>query len=262
MRQKLGQHFLKNKSAIKKIAGALDFKPGDTIIEIGPGHGELTQELAILTHKMRLVMIERDENLVGELKTKFSEMENVEVLAGDALEVLPGVISNLKSTNYKLVGNIPYYITGKLFRLLSDAINKPSLSVFTIQLEVAERMTAVPPKMNRLAAIIQLWAEPSIIMGLSRNDFSPAPEVDSAVVKLKVKDENLRTNGGDYYKMVRILFQQPRKTVLNNLAEILPDKEKITLMLAGLGIDGKNRPQDLGVEEILEIARKFEVLDL
>ncbi|MEK9173007.1 MAG: rRNA adenine N-6-methyltransferase family protein, partial [Patescibacteria group bacterium] len=164
--------------------------------------------------------------------------------------------------NYKLVGNIPYYITGKLFRILSDAENKPSISVFTIQREVAERITASPPKMNRLSAIIQWWAEPSIVSWLSRDDFSPKPDVDSAIVKLvsRIVDHGSgeKLVAQKYYRMVRVLFQQPRKTVLNNLAEILPDKERITLMLTGLGIDGKNRPQDLGVQEILEIARKFE----
>ena len=116
--------------------------------------------------------------------------------------------------------------------------------------------------MNRLSAIIQWWAEPSIVSWLSRDDFSPKPDVDSAIVKLvsRIVDHGSgeKLVAQKYYRMVRVLFQQPRKTVLNNLAEILPDKERITLMLTGLGIDGKNRPQDLGVQEILEIARKFE----
>ncbi len=150
---------------------------------------------------------------------------------------------------------------------MSDARNKPSISVFTIQREVAERIVAKPPKMNRLAAIIQRWAEPSVIAWLSRNDFSPAPEVDSAIIRLGLRlkvlgvSNNGRNSSEDverYYRMVRVLFKQPRKTILNNLAEILPDKEKLVPALAGLGIDGKNRPQDLGVQEILEIARKFE----
>lgn len=272
MRQRLGQHFLKNKSAIRKIVEALDLKAHDTVIEIGPGHGELTEPLARRCEDLgcRVIAVERDEELGSRLQV-LGGRENTEIIIGDVLKILDSITYNLKTETYKLTGNIPYYITGKLFRILSEMENKPTLSVFTLQREVAERMAAEPPKMNRLAAVVQFWAKPEIVVWLSEKDFTPPPEVESAIIKLGSRLEvvgvsdhghNSSENAERYYKMVRVLFQQPRKTILNNLSEILPDKKKIAGILASLGIDDKNRPQDLGVQEILEITRKFQDLGL
>ncbi len=120
MKRLLGQHFLKNKAAIKKIVAALDLEENDTVIEIGPGHGELTQELSC--HPINIIAIEKDVALANKLAEKFK------IVQGDALKELPKLINQLKTKSYKLVGNIPFYITGHLLRVISELENKPTIT--------------------------------------------------------------------------------------------------------------------------------------
>ena len=174
---KLGQHFLKNKTKLRKIVEALELKDGDVVIEIGPGHGELTDELRSANHKLKIIAIEKDEELAESLKEKFKNNKNIKIIEGDALKLLPQLTDDQRLTiydkrlttdNYKIAGNIPYYITGYLFRILGELENKPSLIVLLIQKEVAERVCARPPKMSLLAASVQFWAEPKIISNVSK----------------------------------------------------------------------------------------------
>lgn len=289
MKRKLGQHFLKDKNALLKIAGALSLESGNTVIEIGAGHGELTKQL--ITNNLgqktnngeiKIILIEKDAGLAAGLKEKFAEDKNVEILEGDALKLLKPLTQNLQATNYKLVGNIPYYITGHLLRIIGELENKPEVCVFTIQKEVAQRISSEPPKMNRLAASVQFWAEPKIVDYLPAKLFSPPPEVDSATLKLKTKSEKrkieseelkaksekLSSRGGpafsgkikeeDYYKMVRILFQQPRKTILNNLVSgFEADRLEITKILNKIGISQDLRPQNMTIEDIIELTNSL-----
>lgn len=253
-----GQHFLKNKNALKRIADALDVQAGDTLIEIGPGHGELTEELSRVGGA-GVIAIEKDRELAAILKEKLKDDSGVEVIQGDALKILPELTQNLQNKNYKLTGNIPYYITGFLFRTIGEMQNKPYLSVFTIQKEVAERMSEEPPRMNRLAASVQVWAEPKILFNISANDFSPKPQVDSAVISLKT----VSTPGlylGDYFFMVKILFQQPRKTILNNLLNGLKNisREEIAAGLEKVGVKPEDRPQNLSAQNIVQISQVFQ----
>ncbi len=269
-----GQHFLMNQSAIKKIAEALDMKKDDVVIEIGAGHGELTGELVNWLigkgRKGRIILIEKDGVLAESLREKYREDKKIEIINGDVLKILPTLISESANQliSYKLIGNIPYYITGKLLRLISELEHKPSRCVFTVQREVAERICAQPKEMNRahngvmcsmnrLAASVQFWAKPEIIEYISRNDFEPKPEVDSAIVTLTLIDtDNKLINADKYYQAVRILFRQPRKTILNNLAEGVPKTPKnlIAQELEKIGIDPNARPQNLSIEDIIRIA--------
>lgn len=331
--QKLGQHFLINKSALRKIAEAVDIQEGDTIIEIGPGHGELTKELLAISVErldknpaegkgIKIIAIEKDPALAQELRKNFqfstrppdrqvsnAQIQNskfiihnsiIEIIEGDAREILPSIIhhSSFVIHNYKLVGNIPYYLTGYLLRIISELENKPSLCVFTIQKEVAERIVAQPPKMNpdrsrdrsqqinetsqripnipdgatsanhrsrsasngmnKLSASVQFWAEPKILQILPRRDFKPAPKVDSAIITLspRIYADLTQINAERYYRMVKILFQQPRKTILNNLSTPdLPPREEILKILQKLDILPNDRPQNLSVEQIIAMAQ-------
>lgn len=256
---KLGQHFLINKGAIKKIVDALELKNREVIIEIGPGGGALTIPLAerckMLDAGCQVIAIEKDPMLAEKLKKL--KIENLEIVTEDVLKKLPKLTSHLPHlTSYKIVGNIPYYITGKLLRILSEIEPKPTLIVLMIQKEVAKRIVAQPPKMNLLAAITQFWTELKIIQNLKANDFSPAPKVDSTIIKLipfynknmSIEEELL------YFKMVKILFKQPRKTILNNLADGLKiPKVKIEAELKKIGLSGQERPQNLNIKTILEL---------
>ena len=310
----LGQHFLKNKAKLKKIIDALELKDGDIVVEVGPGHGELTQEIqkskiseteqvrygagknqsANWRTKIKIIAIEKDINLVKFLEEKFSKDKNidpvrskileisadlskinrtsngVEIIYGDALKVLPNLTNELKNLKtYKLTGNIPYYITGYLLRILGELENKPSLIVLTIQKEVAQRVCAKPPKMNLLAASVQFWAEPKIIGSVSKKDFWPIPKVDSAIIKLTpltlLVRSSIQCNKEKYYEFIKILFKQPRKTILNNLLSGIvgknwggkvnkkKNKEEIIEKLKKIGINPQARPQNLSVEQILKL---------
>lgn len=255
--KRLGQHFLRNRAAIKKIVAALELKPKDVVIEIGPGHGELTEELKMENGKLKIVAIEKDEKLCAELRKKFGDDKNTEIINGDALKLIPDIIHNslFKIHNYKLVGNIPYYISGHLFRTIGNLKNKPSVCVLTVQEEVAERLSAEPPRMNRLAAAVQFWAKPEIVGRLGENDFRPMPKVKSAVIKLKMENGKWKINAAEYYKTVRMLFAQPRKTILNNLKKSGLPKERLIEELRKIGINPDARPQNLDVESITKISQ-------
>ena len=166
--RKLGQHFLKNKSALRLIAESLDVMPNDTVIEIGPGHGELT-EFLVATPAKKIIAIEKDEDLYHALEKQFHTDDRVTIIQGDALKTLPSLVKDLPSAGaYKIAGNIPYYITGHLFRIIGELEHRPEKCSFTIQEEVAERICAMPPRMNRLAASIQFWASAKIVKILPR----------------------------------------------------------------------------------------------
>ena len=311
MSQRLGQHFLKNKSVIKKIIDAIDPRDNDVIIEVGPGHGELTEHLEKQNVKCKIIAIERDARLAASLEKKFlpfhrstdssllrhpesaaggegflhgldsssasgriqndrteiwlarndergNKCPEIKVIHGDVLKVLPEVTYPPLTIHYKLVGNIPYYLTGHLFRVISELPILPERTVFMIQKEVAERITALPPRMNLLAASIRYWSEPNIITIVSKNDFSPPPKVESAVLSLTTLPSAGREGDAArkrYYRTIKLLFTQPRKTILNNLKSgIASPREAILSELERTGIALHERPQNLSVGDIKKIS--------
>jgi 16S rRNA (adenine1518-N6/adenine1519-N6)-dimethyltransferase len=285
MSKYLGQHFLKNKAIIKKIVDALQLEDGDTVVEIGPGNGSLIKELGSRNKELRIIGIEKDKSLFDKLvNSKFiRERNGVEIIEGDVLKIFPKISTHysLLTTYYKLVGNIPYYITGYLLRILGEIRKKPSLIVFTIQKEVAERLTAKPPKMNPvrdretgngaklpltgtqtrpvsngmniLGASVQVWGNIEILSYVSKNDFNPKPKVDSAVIKITPLKKEVPEK---YYETVKTIFRHPRKTILNNLlVESKEKKEVILEKIERAGLDPKMRPQNLGVEDIVRLSK-------
>ena len=288
MFRKLGQHFLKDARKLKKIVEAIEITPRDIIIEIGPGHGELTKYI-LGAKPRRVIVVERDPQLASFLKENFqlssqprysgverirvnskpgakSQFAKLEIIEGDALKVLPILHARyLIPDIYKLTGNIPYYITGHLLRKISELEKKPKLVVLTIQKEVAERITAQPPHMNLLAASVQFWGEPKIVGFISKKSFRPQPKVDSAIIKI-IPSPQPRYSGvegirigktagaieaGKYYNFIKILFKQPRKTVLNNLREGLKLSQKeVEKRLQKLDISPKLRPANLSMSDI------------
>jgi len=263
----LGQHFLTNKNKLKKFIDALELKNKDVVIEIGAGHGEITENIKYQISNIKIIAIEKDASLVKFLKEKFSGDKNVEIIQGDVLKILSRITndSKLATYNYKLTGNIPFYITGRLLRTISELKIKPEAVVLIIQKEVAERICAVPPEMNLFAASVGFWAKPKIIGYISKKDFKPEPKVDSAIIKLVIKQLSnyVITQLPNYYRFIKILFKQPRKTILNNLTytdlhglehELTQiNKEKIIEKLHKLGIKPSDRPQNLTIEQIKKI---------
>lgn len=244
----LGQHFLNDHDAIKKIVGALEPCDGDTVFEIGPGHGELTRPLAEAYRgkNAKLYAIEKDPSLAARL-----EVDGVEVMRGNALEVLKEVTHK----PLKIVGNIPYYLTGHLLRVIGELDERPTRAVFMVQKEVAERLAATPPHMNRLAASIQIWATPKITGTVPKQHFSPQPKIDSAIILLERRaDAPDKEFSARYYAAMHALFAQPRKTIFNNLRAALTDSERVSAALEKQSIDPIARPQNLSIEQISTIA--------
>jgi len=250
MPRKLGQHFLEDEETLEKIAAGLEIKKTDVVVEIGPGHGELTRHL-VEYHPKKIIAIEKDKSLADSLPQRFPHLPagvKIEVVSADILKAL----SSLRLRRYKLIGNIPFYITGRLLRVLSELKNKPEIIVLTVQKEVAERITAQPPRMNLLAAITQFWTDPEIIGFIPRQKFSPPPEVDSAIIRLSPKKTK---NPDQYYRFVKILFKQPRKTILNNLLAISKNHEERTMEeLKKAGLAPSSRPQNLNIKMIISLA--------
>lgn len=249
---RLGQHFLKNEKYISAIIKSLDINKRDIVIEVGAGHGELTKQLAV--YPIKIIAVEKDQELARKLRFNIQQYQphiqaELEIICGDILKELPKLSNSLSNRKYKLIGNIPYYLSGYLLRTISALKHKPSLIILTVQKEVAERIAAQPPKMNLLSAAIRHWANPKILFTIAPAAFYPPPKVSSAVVSLKPILKKRSSNDVLYYQFIRTLFKQPRKTILNNLSSI-KDKQFVQGLLVSLGVNPKARPQELSVETI------------
>jgi len=257
MPRRLGQHFLKNELILKRIVQALDVGESDVVVEIGPGHGELTKEIAESGKEggARIIAIERDKKLVEELKKE--NLKNVEVIEGDALKVLLELHTKYKiqNTKYKLVGNIPYYITGHLLRIIGELGRKPSKTVLLIQKEVAQRICAFPPHSSLLSLSVQFWADCKMIEIVSKKYFSPPPNVESAVIELTTKKDGDK-NGSvadKYYAFIKKAFKQPRKTLFNNLVSGGYAKEEALKIINKLKLKKNDRSQILSSKAIVDL---------
>ncbi|MGB9726758.1 MAG: 16S rRNA (adenine(1518)-N(6)/adenine(1519)-N(6))-dimethyltransferase RsmA [Minisyncoccia bacterium] len=250
-KKQLGQVFLKNKRFIEKIISALKIQPKETIIEIGAGTGILTE--ALLKTKAKVIAIEKDSSLFNFLKERFKDNQNLEIIHEDIRNIFNSKLKIQDSEfNYKLVGNIPYYLTNYLFRLLVDLEKKPKLVVLMIQKEVALRITSKPPKMNLLAVLIQTFFQPKIICYVSKNNFWPQPKIDSAIIQL-IPSKPIFQNKKEKEKFIKIIkagFSQPRKLLIKNLnLKLKLEKEKILLVFKKTKIYKNSRAQEIGLKK-------------
>lgn len=242
----LGQNFLVNFSILKKIIKAAELKPEDNVVEIGPGLGILTKELA--KNVSHVHAIELDKNLIKILQRELASFSNINLEQGNALK------SRLPVVSYKLVANIPYYITSPLLRHFLQPINpeekRPTLIVLLVQKEVAKKICATDGKHSMLSLQTQIFGKPSIVEIVPKNDFYPQPKVDSAILKIEVYEEPLIQNMKKFQKITSISFAQRRKTLLNTLQNSTNlSKEDTEELLIKSGIDPQRRPQTLSIEE-------------
>jgi 16S rRNA (adenine1518-N6/adenine1519-N6)-dimethyltransferase len=252
----LGQNFLVDKGAITQLLAAADIQKNDIVLEIGPGTGNLTFELAKVAQKV--IAVEKDKELAkllnDELKNR--EIQNIEVVEADIRNIPP---NKLPTKNYKLVANIPYYLTAFLIRSFLEAQNPPQDMTLVVQKEVAQRIAANPPRMNLLAASVQFYAQPKIIRYISKGSFWPKPKVDSAIIKLAVNQSPAK-NLDIFFKIIKAGFSQPRKQLTNNLSNGLKfDKKVIETWLTENNISPQQRAQTLKMGDWLNLVKSFKI---
>ncbi|MDP3882778.1 MAG: 16S rRNA (adenine(1518)-N(6)/adenine(1519)-N(6))-dimethyltransferase RsmA [Candidatus Staskawiczbacteria bacterium] len=251
----LGQNFLIDKNVLSKIITASEIKNTDTIIEVGPGIGTLTKELA--QNAGKVIAIEKDKVMCQILAETTKDYKNIEIVEGDILKI--SNFSNFKLnsnfkfqiSNYKVVANIPYYLTSPLIRKFLESENQPEIMILMLQKEVAQRICSKPPNMSLLAVSVQFYAEPKIISYVSKNCFWPSPKVDSAIIKI-VPHKTYRppTSIQLFFKIAKAGFSQPRKQLGGNLSKMLKlKKAQVDTWLLENKISPTQRAETLSVED-------------
>jgi 16S rRNA (adenine1518-N6/adenine1519-N6)-dimethyltransferase len=251
-KKSLGQHFLKDPYYLKKITNIARIGPDDQVLEIGPGLGHLTRELA--AGAKRVIAIEFDKRLIPRLREEFSETAKIEIVHADALEyqydTLPGT--------WKVVANLPYYISSPIVRKLLQFRDKFTTLSLMLQKEVAERIASPPggKEYGFLSVLVQFYTEPKIEFMVPANAFTPAPEVDSAVITLTVrKNSPLQVkNEGFLMRVVKAAFSQRRKTLKNALKQLDVPRESMEKVFASTGIDLGRRAETLSIDDFGALA--------
>lgn len=247
-RHGLSQNFLTDEDALDTILSAADLHPGDRVVEIGPGLGVLTRRL--LAAGCAVVAIEVDPHLVGYLGRELDDAHDLTLVHDDALAVDPGTL--FPGEPYRLVANIPYHITSPLLHLFLGSDHPPERAVLLVQSEVADRIASPPGDMSYLSVFVQDLAEAKVVARVPASAFEPAPEVDSAVLRLLVRASPVvRPEERDtFYRVVQAAFRQRRKQIHNSLVRELPvDREAVERALADCAVTADRRPQTLSVAE-------------
>ena len=251
-KKSLGQNFIHDDNILARIAVAAALSSSDQILEIGPGLGSLTIHLA--DGAGRVVAIELDGRLLPILRRNLSSYPNVELIRGDVLELDP---SGYFQGRYKVVGNVPYYITGAILRHLLSTTVRPELMILTVQQEVAERIVAQPGAMSLLSAMVQFYSKPELLFKVKAGAFWPRPAVDSAVLRLDVFPTaalpEIEVEG--FFRIVRIGFSQKRKQLQKNLRVLGLPRDRLEEVLTSAGIDGSRRAQSLSIQEWINLYR-------
>ena len=249
-RKGLGQNFLTDPVALDRIVAAADLSSSDLVVEVGAGAGTLTRLLA--EQAGRVLALELDEQLVMLLRDELAELQNVEIVHADVLRFSSPEPSH---RGYKVVGNLPYYITSAVLRHFLSRMPRPRLMVVTVQREVAERIVAEPGKMNLLAVSVQFYGQPHIVARIPAGAFYPAPKVDSAVVRIDVGEQPAVSLGEgigeeSFFRVVRAGFSQKRKKLRNSLsAGLRSTPVEVSEALEQAGVDPGRRAQTLSVQE-------------
>jgi len=258
MPTKLGQNFLKNNDIVKKIVAAADLASDDLVLEIGPGKGILTEELARVAGKV--IAIEIDRDLVPLLKDKFKNQKNVEIVEGDILKTNSKSLLGSSASKYKLVANLPYYITSPIIRLFLESEMPPSEMILMVQKEVAERIVAKPGQMSILAISVQYYADAEILFEVGNENFEPMPEVDSCVIRISriTNFDKKRINTNEFFRIVRAGFSAKRKTLVNNLSNSLHlEKSIVEEKLKTADLKPTVRAQELSIENWKKLVTLF-----
>ena len=248
-KKSLGQHWLRDRDTLEYIAEEADITADDTVLEIGPGLGTLTSEL--LRRAKNVIAVEFDPDLARKLPGQFPG-KNLEVIHQDILQF---DLTKLPA-GYKVVANVPYYITSKIVQLLMTSKNKPAVATLLVQKEVAERLAARPGDMSILAVSAQLFAEVSLGETVPAELFTPPPKVDSAVVTLRSRPEPLVKPEEEraFFRLVKAGFSAKRKKLRSSLAGgLCLEKTVVAEYLATVGLSEDARAEDLSIPQWLSL---------
>ena len=260
-KKSLGQHFLNSDYVPKKLCDVADLQVGERVLEIGPGTGMLTKEL--LKRGASVIALEADRRAITEVEETFSS----EIVAGHLtvihhdVRTLDPAVFGLKAGSYKVVANIPYYLSGFLFRTLLESPTPPSTLVFLVQKEVAARI-ARDKKESLLSLSIKLFGTPTYICTVAKSHFTPAPRIDSAIIA--VRDINAKRYAGlDYehfFALLHLGFGSKRKQLASNLSAKF-DKTQVIHMLSDLGLTATVRAEDISLSNWVELAMHLQSPD-
>ena len=253
----LGQNFLVNQATLEKIVAAAKLTPDDVVLEVGAGLGTLTERLA--RHAGHVVAVELDQRLLPVLQSVLADFDNITLIQGDILILDPAALISaaniqhpVSSIQYKVVANLPYYITSAVLRHLLEASLKPQRMVITVQREVAERIVAKPGQMSLLAVSVQFYGRPRLLFRIKPGSFYPSPEVESAVVgiDLHATPPVPVEDTAAFFRVVRAGFAQRRKQLRNSLAAGLRQSpDEVAAKLRKVSVDPRRRAQTLSLEE-------------
>ena len=255
-KKSLGQNFLTSIPARLEIAKAGELSSTDTVLEIGPGKGFLTR--ALLDSGAKVMALEKDRELIPILSETFSEeikTGRLKIIEGDALE-FDTVDLKKGGQDFKLIANIPYYITGAIFSRYLSSEFPPKCMVVLIQKEVAERIVARDEKESILSLSVKVYGEPKIVYRVSRGSFHPIPNVDSAVLQIKnISKKNFKNQNHEshFFKVVRAGFSHKRKFLISNLKEKIPEINWLEIFNKN-NINEKSRAEDLSLSVWLAIS--------
>jgi 16S rRNA (adenine1518-N6/adenine1519-N6)-dimethyltransferase len=263
-KKRLGQHFLVDEAVLERILSAAELSPGDIVVEIGPGLGILTEGLA--RRGAKVIAVELDAKLVALLKKRLAAFPDVKIVHADILEVTPAQLlkDNLPASElargYKVIANLPYYITSPVLSHFLEAQPRPSEMVVMVQKEVGEAIAAAPGKMRLLSVKAQFYSRPAIISYVPAASFYPPPKVDSVILRLDVYSQ-LPIEVSDvasFFDIVMHGFSAPRKQIRNSLAHSLEmPPSQVALLLEKAEIEAKRRAETLSLEEWRELWKIF-----
>ncbi|HMQ01589.1 MAG TPA: 16S rRNA (adenine(1518)-N(6)/adenine(1519)-N(6))-dimethyltransferase RsmA [Candidatus Doudnabacteria bacterium] len=252
-----GQHFLMDETILEDMIDVAAVSPKDTIVEIGPGIGNLTERL--LERGASVLAIEKDEQFLPVLESLQKEHENFAYELTDALKF--DFASNpLLANGYKVVANIPYYITGKIVQMFLGLHNKPQSLTLLMQKEVARNIVAKAGQLNLLAISVQLFGEAELVAVVPAHKFYPAPKVDSAVIHIQIFEQPKYQLADEkkFFRVLRACFTGKRKQIHNTLTNNLGlQKPEVLQILAEVGVAAEARPQQLTIADWISLVEKI-----
>ncbi|MEK7148480.1 MAG: 16S rRNA (adenine(1518)-N(6)/adenine(1519)-N(6))-dimethyltransferase RsmA [Patescibacteria group bacterium] len=257
-KKSLGQNFLNSKAVARDIVREANLSPSDTVLEIGPGKGFLTSEL--LASGAHIIAVEMDSRMIPILQEKFAEEINKNkftLIHGDILKELVKNTIGLPE-KYKLIANIPYYLTGQIIRTFLETSLQPERMVIMVQKEVATRIVARDKKESILSIAVKVYGTPKLIKKVPARYFTPAPKVDSAILSIgNISHKNFPSQVSEkvFFEIVRAGFAHKRKILAGNLKEILG--EKTLYILKETGIKENTRAENLSLDQWLVITSKY-----